>query len=140
MANYYTEFSFTVDVASEEEARFFVDWVDVDEDDLEEDDERWGVEVHNEGRHIWITGGESGSPDNAARMVAEFQEKFNKQEDVQFCWGNSCSKPRLDAFGGGAVLVYKGQVHWAPNPELWCMDKLEELQKQEKADAQASDS
>lgn len=54
---------------------------------------------------LWIHSDESGDVDEAARFVQVFLQKFRPDESVGFEYANTCSKPRLDAFGGGAALI-----------------------------------
>jgi hypothetical protein len=138
MADYYTEFSFMIPASDEEERKFLVAWTEEPDEPDEDWDEYYhsGVCVVDEGDAVWVHADAGyGSPENAAALVAEWQTKFNKDDFVSFEYSFGCSKPRLDAFGGGGVLIHKGEEHWAPQPGLWISNKQKELEKQcEKSD------
>lgn len=61
---------------------------------------------------LWVYTEESGSPEDAAAAVQAFLAKFRPAEILGFEWANTCSKPRLDSFGGGAALVTADEVVW----------------------------
>jgi len=141
MANYYTEFSFQVICKSQEEKDFLLHWSD---EPTEEESGRgnlydewknncYGVVVEDmQGGYpfyVWVHDGESGSPENAALMISKYQEKFETHEPVSFKFAQTCYKPRLDAFGGGGVIIYKGEQYWSPSANEWVDNKLKELEK-----------
>lgn len=123
MADYYTEFSFAIPDLTDDETTWLkaaAIWLDAainTEDDehvppmpeLEgvlEDREcgtSFAMEVDDDG--LWIHSDESGDVDEVARFCQAFLRKFRPDEHVAFEWANTCSKPRLDAFGGGAMIV-----------------------------------
>ena len=53
-----------------------------------------------------------GTPENAAQFVQRFLKRFRADQ----CWGltfaRACSKPRVGAFGGGAVFVTADEIKW----------------------------
>lgn len=76
----------------------------------ENDDEEWepfGADVEIEEDGIWINGDEI-VPDNIANMILEILEKLEIDEPFVFSWSYTCSKPRIDEFGGGACAVMRG--------------------------------
>ncbi len=77
----------------------------------------FSVEVEKQGLWIW-EGGESGSPDNAAAFVQAVLRMLELDEIVTFGWGDTCSKPRLDGFGGGAVAITRHTTEWT-NTSAW---------------------
>jgi len=55
---------------------------------------------------LWIYSEESGTPGLAAELLADFLTRFRPDQSLGFTWAETCSKPRLDAYGGGAVAVH----------------------------------
>ena len=66
----------------------------------------------NWGHHLWVYAEECGNADNVAWLVQKFLKKFRPKD----CWGMTyavtCSKMRVDEFGGGAVFVTADRVRW----------------------------
>ncbi len=55
---------------------------------------------------LWIAGMESFNPEYAAILLHEWMLAFDiKSRAVSFQYAETCSKPRCDEFGGGAVVV-----------------------------------
>lgn len=79
---------------------------------------------------FWICGEESASGEVLADVVSRFQREFDK-EDYWICdFAYTCSKPRVDSFGGYSILVHRGEPYWfIPNNEV--DDKVQALWKQE---------
>jgi hypothetical protein len=161
MADYYTEFSETIEYSSDEERDFLMMGFDgiealsqkliasamadgthkTDHDYFEQarkfynaefgedaasyaDD--WVVTYKDEGDHLWLHSEESTVIDMVAYVIAAFQKKFKCELAWQMSWSAGCSKPRIGEFGGGAVVVYKGECHWI-NARSWADDLAKEL-------------
>ena len=73
-----------------------------------DDDDYCGIQVELEPEGAWIYGEESFDPDQAAELVQTLLDELEIEEPFVFSWAYSCSKMRLDEFGGGACLVRKG--------------------------------
>jgi hypothetical protein len=58
---------------------------------------------------LWIYSDEYGEPEHVIRFVLRCAEVLNLNGLWGFTWGLSCSKPRLEAFGGGAQLLDLGR-------------------------------
>jgi hypothetical protein len=56
---------------------------------------KWGLWLHSE----------YGGIDAVCVFIQHLLQKFKPKGRVAFEWSNDCSKPRLDAFGGGAAIV-----------------------------------
>ena len=68
-------------------------------------DENWHFDVNIEkGNRIWIYS-DNGCVDEIIRFVQHLMVKFNLKDPVSFEWSHSCSKPRTDAYGGGAAFI-----------------------------------
>lgn len=85
--------------------------------EIEEDDEDdcgcLGVEVAFEDEGIWFSHEESINVDNLAVLVQALLDELEIDEPFVFSWANTCSKPRLDEFDGGACALKRGQpAYW----------------------------
>lgn len=140
MANYYTHFSFVVpfEVQSEMASKLLVqrlvgelgvliqDAIDQDGNDLfAMNDIPYGLSVEAEGTDVWIhdDAGE-GCIEPAVTAVRWLLDKPGAPGAVGFEWANTCSKPRVDGFGGGAVLVTRDDSHWMTTGE-WLAKALQ---------------
>jgi hypothetical protein len=109
MANYYTQFSFAIDVEPEQEEALR----EAEEETTHLHDEEFPPDVlvkygpiENRGEaFIQHPGGARGTPEDAGQLVSRFLDKIGSDETVTFTYANTCQKPRLDAFGGGYVVA-----------------------------------
>ncbi len=53
---------------------------------------------------LWLYS-QDGGVDAVCAFIQHLLQKFDPQGYVTFEWSNDCSKPRVDAYGGGAALV-----------------------------------
>lgn len=135
MANYYLEFSTLVKCPSAEAQEWLVgrfvcphtlcpsELDKLTEAQINEMEERWlaccaekqtGIDAP---WGVWIYTEESGIPETVAEVIAEYQLKFEDHNEFYLSWACSCSKPRIDVFGGGAVHVRDGVISWLPVDE-----------------------
>jgi hypothetical protein len=70
------------------------------------------VDPDHWGRHLWIYADEGGDLDRVAHLVQKFLKTFRISECWSLTWSESCSKPRVGEFGGGALFVTAGEVKW----------------------------
>jgi hypothetical protein len=132
MADYYTHFSFVVDVKNREQAdglkKMLTDAAN--EELLKDEDELlstpWSLEDEGDLTIFWIRSDESGQVDLIVDILAKWQEDFKYEQPICFEWAYTCSKPRLNAFGGGSVLIHKGEAHYT-NTFDWLTKKKAEL-------------
>jgi hypothetical protein len=121
MADYYTQMSFHIESFPEELDRFLEMFNKLEEERLESDEGSLGISAtktktltKQADDCIWIHD-EDGYVDIDA-LVDLIQEWMHTSEynlnPVGFEWASTCSKPRLDAFGGGAVMVAKNCAKW----------------------------
>ena len=69
--------------------------------------------VHDEKEDtVWVGSEDSGDVNYTADLVRAFLKRFALDLVVSFEWANTCSKPRLDAFGGGAVVISRRNADW----------------------------
>lgn len=83
-------------------------------------------EISENGRcwDVWFNdaGGQS-NIEHVANFVQSFLKKFRPQDHWGMEWASTCSKPRLDAYGGGAVFVTAKKQTWL-NTGSWLANKL----------------
>ena len=79
----------------------------------------WGLWLHSD----------SGGMDAACAFIQHLLQKFHPQGCVTFEWSHDCSKPCVDAFGGGAAIITAEAI------KSICTNQW--LQEQAEADAQA---
>ena len=53
---------------------------------------------------VWLHS-DSGGVEALCAFIQHLLEKFDPQGRVSFAWSYDCSKPRLDAYGGGAAVI-----------------------------------
>ena len=61
---------------------------------------------------LWVSAEDSGDVDYTADLVQAFLKRFDLDLVVGFQWANTCSKPQLNAFGGGAVVISRRNANW----------------------------
>jgi hypothetical protein len=67
------------------------------------------LSIQTEGRsELWIHDDCSGDPERVIAFVLLCAEQFDLKGLWGFEYANTCSKPRLDAFGGGAHVIDLG--------------------------------
>ena len=74
-------------------------------------DSEWEIEEDVDS-YVWFhSDGEEGEVDHVAAFVQEFFRKF--QPDGIFCisWADTCSKPRIGEFSGGALVVTAEKIY-----------------------------
>lgn len=71
-------------------------------------DFQWSLEpTHNNAQvgSLWLYAEESGNPDQVAAVLEEYLKKFDPTGVIAFSWAYTCSKLRVNEFGGGAAVV-----------------------------------
>lgn len=61
------------------------------------------------GRGLWLHS-DCGGIDAVCAFIQHLLRKFDPQRCVTFEWSHDCSKPRVDAFGGGAAIVTAQEI------------------------------
>jgi hypothetical protein len=118
MADYFTNFSLVVKLPNQEAQKAALKIAglasaarqgdEVTEDlpeSLREFIEGWDFETesdHNNG--IWLHS-HHGGIDAVCSFIRHLLQKFDPDGCVVLEWSNDCSKPRLDAYGGGAAII-----------------------------------
>lgn len=136
MANYFSHFSFVVPV--DDPAGVLAELELLIEDAVENDGSDtfpasegipYGLHVAVEDSDLWISddAGE-GSVEGAVAVTQWLLAKPGAPDVVIVEWAHTCSKPRLDAYGGGAAVVTKDDVEWIV-AGIIAADKAKEAQE-----------
>ncbi len=114
MADYTTHFSALFDVRTPENVDRALAVHDALAREIEEEDETSlnfvlspeRDEPGSEARTIlWIHDGDYGYPGHVVAFVKRCAAAFELDGRWGFVWSHDCSKPRLDAYGGGAAVI-----------------------------------
>ncbi|MEB3214425.1 MAG: hypothetical protein VKL39_23965 [Leptolyngbyaceae bacterium] len=107
MANNYCESSSFIDIPDDkiDKAREILQKV---REELEASEDGYaGFDAKIERGGAWIVHNESINPDHVESLVRALVEELDLPP-VVVSWSYTCSKPRIDEFGGGAFVVKKG--------------------------------
>lgn len=53
-----------------------------------------------------------------SRALHRFLKRFRPESHVAIHYANTCSRARLNGFGGGLIFITSGEVHWRSTTEL----------------------
>lgn len=125
MADYYTHFSVVLEKLTPSEAAWLK--AEITKAQSEEDPNTGGTmadfEAKLEADEMWFhDNGEWGNVEHVASLVQKFLKQFRPAASWGFEWSNDCSKPRLDAYGGGAVFVTAAEIRWL-NTGTWLSEQ-----------------
>lgn len=131
MADYFVQFSCIFDVGSPENVARAIDIRgEFAAETYREEGGYLGFEMeadHEEGvGALWIHSDEYGEPEHVIVFVLRCAEAFNLSGLWGFRWALTCSRPRLDGFGGGAQLLDLGKrqsIAWV-DCEDWLAGQL----------------
>lgn len=126
MAGYFTHFSCVLDVSSPDKAAralaLFQSLREADQD--AEDPEVAGFDLVRqdapEGSTLWLHDDDQGDVEAVIRFVLRLAEEFDLTGHWGFQYALTCSRPRLDAFGGGAHVIDLGarkSIGWTSSEE-----------------------
>ena len=70
----------------------------------------WGFDCDIKDKTVWLRDSE-GCPnlDGVANLIQAYMKKFGRKDVIHFQWAETCSKPRLDSYGGGAFIITASQ-------------------------------
>jgi hypothetical protein len=126
MADYFTNFSLVISLANETEQAYALDLAhkaslvqqgesvaDAFPKALVDAIEDWHFETDadNSGTQsgLWLHS-MYGGVDAVCLFIQHLLQKFDPQGKVSFEWSHDCSKPRVDAYGGGAALITAQEI------------------------------
>lgn len=115
MANNYIQFSAFLPVPTEkrDQARAIVER-EIEKLQADDDEGYCGTNTRIESEGVWFHEDESGTPEHVEKIGRSLIEQLQIAEPFVCTWAYTCSKPRIDEFGGGAFLIRLGK------PTLWC--------------------
>jgi hypothetical protein len=76
---------------------------------------------------LWLYDADYGEPEHVIAFALRCAEAFDLQGRWGFCWALTCSRARLDGFGGGAQVLDLGRrksLAWTDCSQ-WLADQLE---------------
>lgn len=127
MADYFTHFSCLLKVGTPQNAARALDLYNrMMEENAAEDPPSdaflLSIQPEHGGAQLWIRDNTTGDPQAVIDFVLRCAEQFGLAGRWGFQWANTCSRPRVNAFGGGAHVLDLGRrktVAWiAINPWL----------------------
>ncbi len=116
MADNFVESSFVIEILSPEELAW---WKKKGEQDTHPYKE-WEL-IEND-TQVWFHEDTNFDVEEAAAVIQSFLKECRPKGSCGFSWALSCSKPRLDEFGGGACFVTAQKVWWHSYND-WLQDK-----------------
>jgi hypothetical protein len=146
MADYYTHFSIVMklpDVAAQQyalalhaKAESLTSGDEVPGEiptELHDNLDMWIFETEPGGNEleptIWMHS-ENGGIDAVCDFIQHLLKKFTPQGYVAFEWANDCSKPRTDAYGGGAAFITAQEIYSMTTYE-WINNLINKHSKQQ---------
>ena len=110
MADYFTHFSCLLDVRTPQNAARALELYNQlsAEGALEEppsDGFLLSIEPSHGGTQLWIRDDVTGDPQRVIDFVLRCAAAFRLTGRWGFQWANTCSRPRINAFGGGAHVL-----------------------------------
>jgi hypothetical protein len=126
MADYYTNFSMVLKLANEAEQAYALDLAHTASlaqqgDELAADlpkalvgmieDWQFETDADNSGTEhgLWLHSIDGGV-DAVCAFIQHLLQKFDPQGRASFEWSHDCSKPRVDAYGGGAAFITAQEI------------------------------
>ena len=109
MANNYCDSSSLIRMPDDKKEKAKEIMARVEQELLDDPDEGYAnyiAEIHEDG--VWIHSDESVNPNHMERLVKALVEELDLPGIHVCSWSYSCSKLRIDEFGGGAFAVQKG--------------------------------
>jgi hypothetical protein len=70
----------------------------------------WEIQKDDSGTRLWVYAEESGDVEQVAYFVQLFLKQFAADGWWTLTWANTCSRPLIRQFSGGALLVTAGEI------------------------------
>ena len=110
MADYFTNFSCLLDVGTTDNVRRALELYRSFDEQLDRDEAAsvgfaLSIQPEEGGTTLWIRDDQTGDPEHVIAFVLQCAETLKLKGQWGFEWANTCSKPHLDAFGGGAQII-----------------------------------
>lgn len=75
---------------------------------------------------VWIYSEGGASTSSAANLIQRYLDDFEIEGGVVMFYANTCSKPRVNESGGGAVVVTRHEMIWDDPGDTVCKDAAED--------------
>ena len=145
MADYFCQFSCMFDVGTAENAARAIEIQRQQAVALfDEEGSDLGFDVQHDPESgagaLWISSDEYGEPEHVIAFVLACAGAFDLRGRWGFGWALTCSRPRLDGFGGGAQVIDLGarrSVAWT-DCEHWLQSALDPVSDAEPGIAQSA--
>ena len=113
MADYFTHFSCLLDVGTAQNAARALDLYNaLSEAGASEEPPSEGflvsIQPEHGGSQLWLRDDVSGDPERLIQFVKLCATEFSLKGRWGFQYANTCARPRLNAFGGGAHVLDLG--------------------------------
>lgn len=129
MADYYTHFSIAVSLIGDVAQAWTIDTLrsrrrtrdklrNAGNDDAADEVPIDFEYIVEDGKLSLSDNGMSGNVEHVAQFLQELVTLGHVAEPVAFQWADTCSRPRVDAFTGGGVVVTKRKLYWFVVPDL----------------------
>ena len=110
MADYFTHFSCLLDVGAPEKAALALDLYNaLSAEGASEDPPSEGfllsIQPEHGGTNLWMRDDGAGDPERVIQFVKRCATQFGLTGLWGLQYANSCSRPRIDGFGGGAHVL-----------------------------------
>ena len=144
MADYFTNFSLIVPLPDEAAVQYALDLAEqafhahmgeeIPNDfpaflrDVIED---WQFETDSNdpsnGRGLWLHSS-NGGIDAVCAFIQRLLQRYDPDGSISLEWSNDCSKPRVDAYGGGAALITAKKVRSISTGQ-WLQSQIARIKK-----------
>ena len=117
MADYYTQFSVLLPKVDSVKLAEFMAAVEARHEAADEEGD-WdylpleGLEYELRDGELWLYAVENGHVMAASELIQEFLNYFELDGGIYMSWACTCSKPRINEFDGGAVVVTRKEMLW----------------------------
>lgn len=100
------------------------DWYDWDAEGV-----GFEYDFHEKGRTLHVYATESGNLNTLEELMREFIEKFRPNYVFTVQWADSCSRMRVDEFGGGAMVVSRLRTEYI-DTYRWSQDLVKKMEEE----------
>ena len=110
MADFFTHFSSVLDVGTPDNAARSLDLYqafmeEAAREDIPSDGFLLSIQPEHGGSTLWVRDEVTGDPQQVILFALRRAEKLGLTGRWGFQWANTCSRPRVNAFGGGAHVL-----------------------------------
>lgn len=81
---------------------------------------------------LWLHADESGDPEHVAAFLRAYLTKFNPTGSLWFSWAYTCSKMRVNEFGGGGAVVTASRATFI-DTQNWASRRAAAAEKRQRA-------